>query len=248
MELSVDERFEIARREINELVRQRIDMSRDVPDEEIQGMIDEFVVAYGRQYSLSLDKRRELGINVFHSIRKMDVLQELVDCDDVTEIMINGTDNIFVEKAGRIYKWDKRFESKQKLEDVIQQIVARCNRAVNEASPIVDARLENGSRVNIVLSPIALNGPIVTIRRFPDHPITMEKLLEFGSITKEAAEFLEKLVKAGYNIIISGGTGSGKTTFLNALSHYIPKNERIITIEDSAELQLQGIPNLVKAT
>lgn len=245
MELSVDERFEIARREINELVRQRIDMSRDVPDEEIQGMIDEFVVAYGRQYSLSLDKRRELGINVFHSIRKMDVLQELVDCDDVTEIMINGTDNIFVEKAGRIYKWDKRFESKQKLEDVIQQIVAKCNRAVNEASPIVDARLENGSRVNIVLSPIALNGPIVTIRRFPDHPITMEKLLEFGSITKEAAEFLEKLVKAGYNIIISGGTGSGKTTFLNALSHYIPKNERIITIEDSAELQLQGIPNLV---
>lgn len=245
MELNVNERFERCRQEINELVRARIDMSRDVPDEEIQGMIDEYVVSYGRQYSLPLEKRKELGKSIFHTIRKMDVLQELVDCDEVTEIMINGMDNIFIEKAGRIYKWDKKFESKEKLEDVIQQIVARCNRAVNEASPIVDARLDNGSRVNIVLAPVALNGPIVTIRRFPDHPITMEDLLSFGSITEEAALFLERLVVAGYNIMISGGTGSGKTTFLNALSHYIPKTERIITIEDSAELQLQDIPNLV---
>jgi pilus assembly protein CpaF len=176
----------------------------------------------------------------------MDVLQELVDSEDVTEIMINGTDNIFVEKAGRIYEWEKHFDSKEKLENVIQQIVAKCNRVVNEASPIVDARLSNGSRVNIVLAPVALNGPIVTIRRFPKNPISMEDLLRFGSITKEAVEELQKWVIAGYNIFISGGTGSGKTTFLNALSNYIPSSERVITIEDSAELQLQGIPNLVK--
>ena len=169
-----------------------------------------------------------------------------MDCDDVTEIMVNGTENIFVEKGGRIYEWDKHFETREKLENVIQQIVAKCNRVVNEASPIADARLENGSRVNIVLSPVALNGPILTIRRFPDHPISMENLIGFGSITREAAEFLKQLVIAGYNIFISGGTGSGKTTFLNALSYYIPKTDRVITIEDSAELQLQGIPNLVR--
>ena len=227
-------------------MRERIDLSREVDDAEIQDMIDELVVRLGRSHALSLEERQELGKSVFHSIRKMDVLQELVDCDDVTEIMINGTDNIFIEKAGRIYEWDKHFETREKLEDVIQQIVAKCNRVVNEASPIVDARLENGARVNIVLAPVALNGPIVTIRRFPDHPISMEDLLRFGSITRQAAEELEKLVVAGYNIFISGGTGSGKTTFLNALSHYIPKTERIITIEDSAELQLQGIPNLVR--
>ena len=239
-------RYETCRRQICDSVRERIDLSREVDDAEIQDMIDELVVRLGRSHALSLEERQELGKSVFHSIRKMDVLQELVDCDDVTEIMINGTDNIFIEKAGRIYEWDKRFETREKLEDVIQQIVAKCNRVVNEASPIVDARLENGARVNIVLAPVALNGPIVTIRRFPDHPISMEDLLRFGSITRQAAEELEKLVVAGYNIFISGGTGSGKTTFLNALSHYIPKTERIITIEDSAELQLQGIPNLVR--
>lgn len=239
-------RYETCRRQICDSVRERIDLSREVDDAEIQDMIDELVVRLGRSHALSLEERQELGKSVFHSIRKMDVLQELVDCDDVTEIMINGTDNIFIEKAGRIYEWDKCFETREKLEDVIQQIVAKCNRVVNEASPIVDARLENGARVNIVLAPVALNGPIVTIRRFPDHPISMEDLLRFGSITRQAAEELEKLVVAGYNIFISGGTGSGKTTFLNALSHYIPKTERIITIEDSAELQLQGIPNLVR--
>ena len=149
-------------------------------------------------------------------------------------------------QSGHLYQWDKRFETKEKLENVVQQIVAKCNRVVNEAAPIADARLDNGSRVNIVLSPVALNGPIITIRRFPDHPISMEDLIGFGSITREAAYFLEKLVISGYNIFISGGTGSGKTTFLNALSAYIPKTERIITIEDSAELQLQNIPNLVR--
>ena len=231
---------------ISDRVRQQIDLSREMEDAEIQEIIDALIIQMGRKYALSLSQRQELGKSVFHSIRKMDVLQELVDCDEVTEIMVNGTENIFVEKAGRIYEWDKRFETREKLENVIQQIVARCNRVVNEALPIADARLENGSRVNIVLSPVALNGPIITIRRFPDHPISMEDLISFESITRQAADFLEKLVAAGYNIFISGGTGSGKTTFLNALSHYIPKTERIITIEDSAELQLQGIPNLVR--
>lgn len=239
-------RYEECREYICDHVRQKIDLSREVEDYEIQDMIDELVVQLGRKYVLSLAQRQELGKSVFHSIRKMDVLQELVDCDEVTEIMVNGTENIFIEKAGRIYEWDKHFETREKLENVIQQIVAKCNRVVNEASPIADARLDNGSRVNIVLSPVALNGPIVTIRRFPDHPISMEDLISYGSITRQAADFLEKLVVAGYNIFISGGTGSGKTTFLNALSHYIPKSERIITIEDSAELQLQGIPNLVR--
>lgn len=239
-------RYEECRKYICDHVRQRIDLSREVDDAEIQEMIDELVVQMGRKCALSLAQRQELGKSVFYSIRKMDVLQELIDCNEVTEIMVNGTDNIFVEKAGHIYEWDKRFETREKLENVIQQIVAKCNRVVNEASPIADARLENGSRVNIVLSPVALNGPIVTIRRFPDHPICMEDLIRFGALTRQAAGFLEKLVIAGYNIFISGGTGSGKTTFLNALSHYIPKTERIITIEDSAELQLQGIPNLVR--
>ena len=239
-------RYEECRQYISDHVRQQIDLSREVEDDEIREMIDGLIIQTGRKYALSLTQRQELGKSVFHSIRKMDVLQELVDCDDVTEIMVNGTENIFVEKAGRIYEWDKHFETKEKLENVIQQIVAKCNRVVNGASPIADARLENGSRVNIVLAPVALNGPVITIRRFPDHPISMEDLISYGSITRQAADFLEKLVVAGYNIFISGGTGSGKTTFLNALSHYIPRTERIITIEDSAELQLQGIPNLVR--
>ena len=239
-------RYEECRMLISDSVRQRIDLSREVGDDEIREMIDELVVQMGRKYALSLAQRQELGKSVFYAIRKLDVLQELVDCDEVTEIMVNGTENIFVERAGQLCQWDKRFETIEKLENVIQQIVAKCNRVVNEASPIADARLENGSRVNIVLSPVALNGPVLTIRRFPDHPISMDDLIGFGSITKEAADFLEKLVIAGYNIFISGGTGSGKTTFLNALSHYIPKTERVITIEDSAELQLQDIPNLVR--
>ena len=239
-------KYEEWRQRIANSVRGCIDLSREVSDEEIQEMIDSQIVGLGRICGLSLAQRQELGKSIFYSIRKMDILQELIDSNDVTEIMINGTENIFIEKAGHIYEWDKQFDTQDKLEDVIQQIVAKCNRAVNEASPIVDARLENGARVNIVLAPVALNGPIVTIRRFPDKPILMEDLIRFGSITAEAAAELAKLVRAGYNIFISGGTGSGKTTFLNALSHDIPKSERIITIEDAAELQLQGIPNLVR--
>lgn len=239
-------RYQKCRNEISSHVRQKIDLSREVEDSEIQELIDGMIVQMGRKYALSLKERQELGKSVFCSIRKMDVLQELIDCDEVTEIMVNGTGNIFVEKAGSIFQWDKRFETEEKLEDVIQQIVAKCNRVVNEASPIADARLENGARVNIVLAPVALNGPVITIRRFPKHPITMEDLLCYGSISQQAAEELKRLVAAGYNIFISGGTGSGKTTFLNALSQFIPDTERIITIEDSAELQLQGIPNLVR--
>ncbi|MDE7321555.1 MAG: CpaF family protein [Lachnospiraceae bacterium] len=239
-------RYQECKRYISDHVRQKIDLSREVEDSEIQEIIDSMIVQVGRKYALSLRERQELGKSVFYSIRKLDVLQELVDCDEVTEIMVNGTESVFVEKSGCIFRWDKRFETQEKLEDVIQQIVAKCNRVVNEASPITDARLENGSRVNIVLAPVALNGPVITIRRFPKHPITMESLLNYGSISQQAAEELERLVIAGYNIFISGGTGSGKTTFLNALSHYIPKTERIITIEDSAELQLQEIPNLVR--
>ena len=239
-------RYQKCRNEISSHVRQKIDLSREVEDSEIQELIDGMIVQMGRKYALSLKERQELGRSVFCSIRKMDVLQELIDCDEVTEIMVNGTGNIFVEKAGSIFQWDKRFETQEKLEDVIQQIVAKCNRVVNEASPIADARLENGARVNIVLAPVALNGPVITIRRFPKHPITMEDLLRYGSISQQAAEELERLVAAGYNIFISGGTGSGEPTFLNALSQFIPDTERIITIEDSAELQLQGISNLVR--
>lgn len=232
--------------EIKNQVLEQIDLSREMQDQEIEEIIDEIVIKKGRVLGLSYDEKQKMSMEIFFSIRKLDVLEELVQDPTVTEIMINGVDNIFVEQKGRLFQWDKSFESKEKLEDVIQQIVAKCNRCVNEASPIADARLENGSRVNIVMAPVALNGPIVTIRRFPEKPIQMEDLLRFGAITEEVVEFLKKLVIAGYNIFISGGTGSGKTTFLNALSDFIPKDERIITIEDSAELQILGVPNLVR--
>lgn len=228
------------------LIIEKIDFSREIPDDEIKDIIDELMISESKRERISLEERKYLRQELFFSIRKLDILQELIDDTTVTEIMINGTEEIFIERKGRIMGYGMKFESVQKLEDVIQQIVAGCNRTVNEASPIVDARLENGSRVNIVLSPIALNGPIVTIRRFPDKPIMMEDLIAFGSLTEEISRFLEKLVQAKYNIFISGGTGSGKTTFLNALSGYIPKEERIVTIEDSAELQIRNIPNLVR--
>ena len=242
----ITKRYETCRKEMLENLRRQIDFTREVSDEEIQNMLDDMIVTNGRMYALSLEERQRLGREIFYDIRRLGILQELVDAEDITEIMVNGAGNIFYEKRGSLYQWDKCFESKEKLEDVIQQIVNKCNRTVNEASPIVDARLENGSRVNIVLSPIALNGPIVTIRRFPNHPITMEQLIACESISKEAAELLKQLVIAGYNIFISGGTGCGKTTFLNALSGFIPAGERIVTIEDSAELQLQEVPNLVR--
>lgn len=224
----------------------RLDMTRDMEDEELTELIYEVLQEVSQEEYLPLDQKRMLGKELFNAFRKLDLLQEFLEDDDITEIMINGTQNIFIEKAGRISQSDKRFLSADKLEDVIQQIVAGSNRLVNEASPIVDARLADGSRVNVVLPPVALNGPIVTIRKFAKEVITMNKLMEWQSINSEVSGFLASLVAAGYNIFISGGTGSGKTTFLNALSQYIPKNERIITIEDNAELQIQNIKNLVR--
>ncbi len=231
---------------IQDSILSEMDFSRDVDDDEMLERIDRNILKLCRSKGISMDEKLRLRTELFYSIRKLDVLQILVDDPSVTEIMVNGSDNIFVEKDGRLSRYDLKFESKEKLEDVIQQIVSKCNRVVNEASPIADARLENGSRVNIVLGPVALNGPILTIRRFPDNPITMDKLIEIGSIPKELATFLSTLVAAGYNIFIAGGTGSGKTTFLNALSDSIPSDDRVITIEDNAELQILHVPNLVR--
>ena len=226
-------------------ILEELDMTREIEDEELTELIYRVLQEASSEEYLSLSRKTELGKELFNAFRKLDLLQEFLEDEGITEIMINGTKSIFFERDGRIYKSDKRFLSKEKLEDVIQQIVAGSNRLVNEASPIVDARLADGSRVNVVLAPVAVNGPIVTIRKFGKDAITMDQLIAWNSISKEISDFLAALVAAGYNIFISGGTGSGKTTFLNALSQYIPKDERIITIEDNAELKLQEIPNLV---
>lgn len=225
---------------------EKLDISRELSDQEILDAIDELILNNARWSRLPLREKLSLRQELFYSVRKLDVLQELIEDDTVTEIMVNGPDSIFVERGGRLMRWNKSFTSSEKLEDVIQQIVGRCNRVVNESMPIVDARLDNGSRVNAVIKPVALNGPILTIRRFPEEAITMEKLISFGSLTEECGDFLKKLVQARYSMMIGGGTGSGKTTFLSALSDFIPKDERIITIEDNAELKLQGISNLVR--
>lgn len=242
----MDSRFDTLRSAIKGKIIREMDFSKDISDEEMLFIIDELMTRELRNLAVSVEDRKRLRMGIFHSIRKLDVLQQLVDDPSVTEIMINGADSIFIERDGKLSKHEMIFESKEKLEDVVQQIVASCNRVVNEASPIVDARLENGSRVNIVLPPIALNGPIITIRRFPENPMTMERLIKFGVLTDYLKNYLEVLVKSGYNIFISGGTGSGKTTFLNALSGYIPKDSRVLTIEDNAELQIRGVPNLVR--
>lgn len=239
-------RYEEAKRNIRQHLLKRMDFSRDMDDGEIRDMIDEEIVLVGRYGYLSLMEKNQLGRELFYSIRKLDILQELLEDESVTEIMVNGPECIFIERDGRIERFAHQFDSREKLEDIIQQIMAKSNRVVNESSPIVDTRLEGGARVHVVLSPVALNGPILTIRRFPDHPIDLGKLLALGSVTREAADFLKSLVTAGYNIFISGGTGSGKTTFLNVMSGFIPQGERIITIEDSAELQIRGIENLVR--
>ncbi len=234
------------KQELRRRVLERLDYSREQPDEEVLEIIDGVMLDEQVLRQLPVGESHHLRMELFFSLRRLDILQNLIDDPGITEIMINGPDSIFIERGGQLTELDMRFESEEKLQDVIQQIVAGCNRVVNEASPIVDARLSNGARVNIVMNPIALNGPIVTIRRFPDTPITMEELIRWESISQEAAELLQQLVQAGYNIFISGGTGSGKTTFLNVLSGYIPSAERVITIEDSAELQLQGLRNLVR--
>ncbi len=234
------------KRMLLEKVQERVGYLRELSDAEVEETIDEVLMEQKELVTYTLEQRWQLRKELFDSLRRLDILQIFVEDSSVTEIMINGTEHIFIERGGRLQELDRGFDSLEKLQDVIQQIVAGCNRVVNEASPIVDARLPDGSRVNIVMKPVALNGPIVTIRRFPDKPITMEWLVGNHSISRRAAMFLETLVKAGYNIFISGGTGSGKTTFLNALSQFIPSDERVITIEDSAELQLLGLPNLVR--
>lgn len=231
---------------IRDLLMEKLDMSREMTDREILDEIDQLILNRMRDSYISLNEKLQLRQELFYSARKLDVLQELIEDETVTEIMVNGPDAIFVERGGRLGKWDKSFTSREKLEDVIQQIAGRCNRVINESMPIVDARLENGARVNAVISPVALNGPILTIRRFPDTPITMDRLIALGSLTCECARFLKALVRARYSIVIGGGTGSGKTTFLGALSDYIPEDERIITIEDNAELKIQGVENLVR--
>ncbi|MBR0085938.1 MAG: CpaF family protein [Lachnospiraceae bacterium] len=214
-------------------------------DAEIEEVIDRAVLDAGRRTYLKTAEKIELKRDIFNSIRRLDLLQELIEDDEITEIMVNGTESIFYEKGGALYRWHKKFEEEERLIDVIQQIVGRSNRRVNQAFPIVDTHLPDGSRVNAVLKPAAVNGPILTIRKFYKDPITLEKLIAWGSVTEQAAEALKLLVKAGYNIFISGSTGSGKTTFLNALAQYIPEDERVITIEDSAELKIAGIENLV---
>lgn len=227
-------------------VLQRMDMSRETGDEELQELIRMTLEEDSEKEYLPLNEKIELSRELFHAFRKLDILQELLEDPKITEIMVNGTDHIFYEKGGRLFRSERKFMSEERLVDVIQQIVGEANRYVNEASPIVDARLKDGSRVNVVMKPVAVNGPILTIRKFPEEPLTMKKLIDCGSMTEEAAQFIRKLVVAKYNIFVSGGTGAGKTTFLNAMSDFIPKDERIITIEDNAEMQIRGVTNLVK--
>ncbi len=235
---------------IKELLKERvisdIDLNRDVQDSELLDRIDYEITNYGKEAYISIQDKIRLRRDIFNSIRRLDILQELIEDTAITEIMVNGPNHIFIERDGKIYPSGRCFESIQKLEDVVQQIVSHFNRIINEASPIVDSRLPDGSRVNIVLSPVSLEGPVITIRKFPETPMTMERLIELEAISREAAAFLQRLVTAGYNIFISGGTGSGKTTFLNVLSNFIPFGERIITIEDSVELQIRNISNLVR--
>ncbi len=214
-------------------------------DEELEEKIEELVVWETAGEYFSIEEKVNITQQIYSAIRGFGLLDAIISDDSITEVMINGPDNIFIEQNGRLFRMDKRFESQRRLEDIIQRIVGLAGREVNQSNPICDTRLPDGSRVNVVLPPVALCGPTVTIRKFSKTPMTIERLIHYGSITQEIADKLELLVRAKYNIFICGGTGSGKTTFLNALSNYIPKDERVITIEDSAELQIAGVDNLV---
>ena len=232
-------------KELQDQIIGRIDLSKHLSERRIMELIDEQVMAESKRQYLDMALREKLRKDVFHAVRQLGILQELIEDQEITEIMVNGIYGIFVERHGKLEKLGIQFDSAEKLKHVIRQITSECNRVVNESSPIVDARLKDGARVNVVLDPVALNGPILTIRRFPQNPVTVEQLLSFGSLTEECRDWLKEQVRAGCNILVSGGTGSGKTTFLNVLSQFIPKEERVITIEDSAELQIGGIANLV---
>lgn len=238
--------MEELKKRLREQVVASFDYSEEITEEDLYHRIDQAIMRAAKESFLTLEKKERLRRDLYASIRGLDILEEILEEEAVTEIMINGSEDIFLEEGGKIHRWSRKFESRQKLEDIIQLIVAKANRIVNEANPIVDARLSNGSRVNVILPPVAINGPIVTIRKFSKEPFTMERLVEIGAITRMAADFLKALVEAKYNIFICGGTGSGKTTFLNALTAFIPKEERIITIEDAAELKVNGIENLVR--
>ena len=241
-----EDKLLVIQNRIQEELLSELEQGISFSDQELKDRIEICVLNYGHKEYLSVEEKMSLVRGIFNAIRRLDVLQELLEDPTITEIMINGPEHIFIERDGKLTDSGRKFHSQAKLEDVIQQIVSKVNRVVNESSPIVDVRLLDGSRVNVVLPPVALDGPVMTIRRFPEKPFGMEKLVEIGSISQEAVEFLKTLVEARYNIFISGGTGSGKTTFLNALSNYIPSTERLITIEDSAELQIQNVPNLVR--
>lgn len=232
------------KKELRERLLESINYQKQMEDEELSELIDGEIFSAAAERPLTLKERMRLQRELFDSFRRLDILQELVDDPEITEIMVNGPEHVFVERHGRVERWEHGFESREQLLDLIQQIVGKVNRIVNTSSPIADARLEDGSRVHIVLEPVALNGPILTIRKFPE-AITMDRLLEYGSLSEEAADILKALVAAKYNIFVSGGTGAGKTTFLNALSEFIPSDERVITIEDSAELKLCHIENLI---
>lgn len=232
------------KKELRERLLESINYQKQMEDEELSELIDGEIFSAASERPLTLKERMRLQRELFDSFRRLDILQELVDDPEITEIMVNGPEHVFVERHGRVERWEHGFESREQLLDLIQQIVGKVNRIVNTSSPIADARLEDGSRVHIVLEPVALNGPILTIRKFPE-AITMDRLLEYGSLSEEAANILKALVAAKYNIFVSGGTGAGKTTFLNALSEFIPSDERVITIEDSAELKLCHIENLI---
>lgn len=231
---------------LREEIYRKIDLSCVITDKELEELIERTLIERSRRNALSLDQREQYQREIFNSMRKLDVLQELLEDEEITEVMVNGQNHIFYEKAGALQEWDRQFSSEEKLSDVIQQMVGRNNRRVNASTPIADTRLSDGSRVNIVLSPVAVDGSCISIRKFPKEALTMKRLTELGSLSEELAEYLGFLVRSGYNIFISGGTGSGKTTFLNALSGFIPAEERLITIEDSAELQIRGISNLVR--
>ena len=230
--------------QIKKYITENLPLSK-MSDEELEEKVEEIVTERLSGQYCPIDQQVSIVQQVYSSIRGFGLLDSIISDDTITEVMINGPENVFIEQNGRLFKLDKQFESQRRLEDIIQRIVGLAGREVNQANPICDTRLPDGSRVNVVLPPIALCGPTITIRKFSKTPMTIEKLIQYGSITKEIAEKLELLVKAKYNIFISGGTGSGKTTFLNALSNYIPKDERVITIEDSAELQITGVENLV---
>lgn len=238
--------MESVKKRIQEEILQELDMTREVSDEELLTVIQQKICDIGQKAYLSVAQRMELQRKIFYGLRRLDVLEDLLADETITEIMVNGPDTIFVERAGHVERTELAFSSAEKLEDVIQRIVASNNKMANTSHPIVDTRLADGSRINIVLPPIALDHSVLSIRKFPKEWITMEKLVEWQALSQEVMAFIKEVVQCGYNIFVSGGTGSGKTTFINAMSEFIPVEERVITIEDSAELQMRSVANLVR--